>query len=220
MSEILTVALHAEGTTDHRFFKPIIQRTLEDIILNSDYDIELYSIVDIYKETGNNYCNEIIRASKIAYNSGIKCLIIHCDADADNVKNVMQHKITPACSAIEENTNGDTLCKNIIPLIPIYMTEAWMLSDIELLKSEICAEKIDNATLGLNKHPQSYSNPKEVIRNSITISQSNRTKHRRTFDISELYSPLGQKIDLVKLKQLTSFQNFYDELKKIALPYC
>jgi len=220
MSEILTIALHAEGTTDYRFFKPIIQRTIEDIILNSDCDIELYPILDIHKETGDNYCDEIIKVSKKAYEAGIKCLILHCDSDAETIDNVMHNKIFPACTAVKEHADKNLMCNKLIPLIPVYMTEAWMLADIELLKSEICATTQTNQSLGFTRNAQSYADPKTLIKDAITIAQQDTTKRRRTFNISELYSPLGQKINLDLLKQLTSYQKFYSQLKDIALPYC
>jgi hypothetical protein len=220
MSEILTIALHAEGTTDYKFFKPIIRRTIEDIILNSECDIEIYPIMDIFKETGNTYCDEIINASKKAFDAGMKCLILHCDADNSTIDDVMQNKISPACTTINNHQDKDIMCDKLIPLIPIYMTEAWMLADIELLKSEICASKFSNSELGFIRKAQNYADPKHVIKMAISTAQQKTTKHRRTFDISELYSPLGQKIDLNLLKNLTSYQKFYNELKTIALPYC
>ena len=39
MSEMLTIGLHAEGSTDYFFLKPIIRRTIEEIILDCDRDV-------------------------------------------------------------------------------------------------------------------------------------------------------------------------------------
>jgi len=95
-----------------------------------------------------------------------------------------------------------------------------MLSDIELLKQEIGATRIDNTTLGLTKNAESYSDPKAIIVEAIRLAQETRTRRHRTLEISELYIPLGQKIQLAKLKQLSSYKTFYDDLKKICIPYC
>jgi len=221
MSEMLIIGLHAEGSTDYRFLKPVIRRTIEEIILDCDRDIELHDIVDIDKKMRKKYIEDVLFASEEAYTSGIKCLILHCDADSNSVDYVMSSKINPAKEFVEQEFKKNSVyCTRLIPLIPIYMTEAWMLADLELLKSEINAEKIDNKILGFTKKAENYSDPKEIIKSAISIAQKNTTKHRRTFNISELYRLLGNKISLKKLKELDSYQLFYQEIKKICLPYC
>lgn len=220
MSEFLTVAIHAEGSTDYKLFKPILQRTIEDIILNCDKDIELYPIVEIRKEIGKSYIEDVEIASKSAYESGIKCLILHCDSDNNSIDNVMSSKITPAIESAKNNSNKDKMCLNLIPLVPIYMSEAWILADIELLKQEIDAERISNFDLGLSKQAESFSDPKRSIEDAIRIAQEEKTRRHRSLKIADLYVPLGQKIPLTQLKKLSSYQKFYDDLTNICLPYC
>jgi len=220
MSELLTIALNAEGPTDYRFLKPIIERTIKDIILNSDMDIELYPIHVITKKYMKTYIEEILTVAKEAHDSGIKCLILHCDADSGSSKTTVTCKIKPAIDAVNNELEPNILCNKIIPLIPIAMTEAWMLADIVLFKNEINADKIDNKTLNLTKKSENYSDPKDIIVKAIEIAQKNCTKRHRNLSISELYTPLGQKIPLDKLKLLTSYKNFYNELKSTCLPYC
>ncbi|MGC9350482.1 MAG: DUF4276 family protein [Sulfurovum sp.] len=219
MSEFLTIGLHAEGPTDHKLLKHIIRRTVEDIILNCDKDIEINPIIEIDKISGS-YNQNIEHAAKEAFDSGIKCLILHCDADKSSIDHVMCHKITPAIETIHNHTEKTNMCSNLIPLVPIYMSEAWMLSDIELLKQEIGAERIDNATLGLTRSAESYADPKATLVEAIRISQASKSRRHRNFNISDLYIPLGQKTPLTKLKQLSSYQQFYTDLKSICLPYC
>lgn len=221
MSEFITVALNAEGPTDYRFLKSIIYRTLEDIILNCDKDIEIYPIKEIKKSaSGLTYIQNVENASKEAYDSGIKCLVLHCDADDTTQDTVMSCKLEPAINHIAKHEEHSKLCLNLIPLIPIQMSEAWMLSDIELLKQEIGATRIDNITLGLTKNAESYSDPKAIITEAIRLAQETRSRRHRKLEISELYIPFGQKVKLEKLKQLSSYRKFYDDLKKICIPYC
>ncbi len=222
MSEILTIGLHAEGTTDHKFYKPLIERTIKDIVLDYDGDIEIYSIVEIPKTTGTSYKKDVLKAAITAYDSGLKCLILHCDADANTANNTMQHKIDPALEYVKNHAKPDStkICTNLVPLIPVYMTEAWMLSDLELLKEEIDAIHISNADLGFTKKPEQYSDPKNIIISAMRIAVQSKAKHRRKADITELYTTLANKIPLDKLRLLQSYQDFYSALKKTCLPYC
>jgi hypothetical protein len=94
------------------------------------------------------------------------------------------------------------------------MTEAWMLVDKELLKSEIGTE-LSNFDLGIHPKPESIANPKETITNAIRIVQSDltRRKRKRGLDISELYQIIGQKLELSQLENLESYQKFKESLK-------
>ena len=220
MAELLTIALNAEGATDYRFLKPIIERTIQDIILNSDKDVELYPIQTIDKKFKDTYVEDIVAVAKDAYKSGIKCLILHCDADSRSSNTTVTCKIEPAIDAINNGSETNILRNKIIPLIPVAMTEAWMLADKELFKSEINAENIDNEILNLTKKAENFSDPKDIIIKAIAVAQKDCTRRHRNLTISELYIPLGQKIPLDKLKLLTSYQKFYSEIKSICLPYC
>jgi len=125
MSEFITIALNAEGSTDYRFLKSIIHRTLEDIILNCDKDIEIYPIKEIKKpSSGLTYIQNVENVSKEAFDSGIKCLVLHCDADHTTKDNVMNCKLGPAIKHIVNHEEKRNLCLNLIPLIPIQMSEA------------------------------------------------------------------------------------------------
>lgn len=102
----------------------------------------------------------------------------------------------------------DSVCKNLVAVVPVQMTEAWMLSDTSLLKKEIGTDKTD-VELCIEKHPERYNDPKEVIRNAIRIGRqefSRRSRHK--LSIEELYAPIGQKISLASLETLPSYQKF------------
>jgi len=93
------------------------------------------------------------------------------------------------------------------------MTEAWMLSDKELLKAEIGTSKSD-AELGIQKSPEVYPDPKQVIEMAIRIARQDLTRrYRRKLTIAELYSLMGQKIALNKLKNLSSYQKFKEAVR-------
>jgi len=88
-----------------------------------------------------------------------------------------------------------------------------MLADIELLKKEI-GTSLSDVDLGLNRFPEYYANPKEAIENAIRITSSEKPKRRRCdLTISDLYLPIGQKMDLSKLKVLPSYRKFEESIR-------
>jgi hypothetical protein len=94
------------------------------------------------------------------------------------------------------------------------MTEAWMLADKELLKSEIGTDK-SNSDLGIHREPETIADPKDTIKNAIRIAKENSTKRKRRKDlnISDLYQIIGQKLALSKLDGISSYQEFKNNLR-------
>jgi len=112
-----------------------------------------------------------------------------------------------------ENTQGERLCKNLVAIVPVQMTEAWMLSDKALLKAEI-GTSINNRDLGIDRSPEAYADPKQAIKTAIRRARQGLTRRRRRdLTIAELYSPVGQKISLDALEGLASYQKFKKAVK-------
>ena len=198
----LSIGLYTEGSTDVRFLTSIIKRTFEDVCFECQGELEVLDIQNIRINKGT-FPEDVINA---AHNSGIMILCVHTDADDSADTTVYQNKITPALKAIE-NCSED-ICKNIVPIIPIQMTEAWMLADKNLLKREVGTGKNDNE-LGIYKDPEEYADPKETIKAVIRIANQERTKrHRKDLTISDLYLRIGQSISIDKLKNVPSYFKF------------
>ena len=104
-------------------------------------------------------------------------------------------------------------CKHIVAIVPIQMTESWMLADKNLLKEEIGIEKTD-AELGIHLNPEAITNPKSLIENIIRLSKEDLPKRRRNrgLNISDLYQIIGQKIEISELEKLSSYVKFKNSL--------
>lgn len=134
-------------------------------------------------------------------------LCVHSDADATTDTATFNHKIKPAFDRVTQE-HKQALCKNLVPIVPVQMIEAWLLADIPLFKAEIGTTKNDEE-LGLHKPPERYTDPKQVIQMAIRIACQALTKRRRRdVTIGELYQPIGRKIDLSKLETLPSYRKF------------
>lgn len=211
MTKQLIVGFCAEGSTDERFLTSVIQRTFEEVALDCTGQIDILPVQFLEKETGS--FNELVQkyATK-ALESGVMVLCIHTDADAPTDDNCFSQKINPAFEHIT-NLVDENICKNLVAVVPIQMTESWMLAEKELLKKEIGTNKSDNE-LGIHRAPESITNPKHVIETAISIMEQDLTKkRRRLLKIGQLYLPIGQKIQLQNLESLTSYNKFKSSVK-------
>lgn len=204
-----------EGSTDARFLDGVLRKSLLDIAYDctSQIDVELF-LIEIDKQ-GLGFVEQVAQAANQGWNTyGIDFLFVHTDADDRTRDTIFENKINPAITSLMAKP-GEDYCKKVVPVIPVYMTEAWMLADKELLKEEIGTELSDNE-LRIDRAPESIANPKETIEMAIRIARESRTKRRRNdLKIGELYSPIGAKVGLENLKKLPSFHQFIVELKQV-----
>lgn len=204
----LGVGLIAEGTTDIRFLKTVIYKSIQELSWQCNNQVEIFDIREISAE-GDCFSDKMLAASKRALQEyGISVLCIHADSDARSIKDVMQNKFSPLLEALKEMPE-ETYCKHIIPTIPIQMIESWMLADKELLKQLINATEKRDVDLGIEKAPEKYSDPKSTIEQAIRIAMSGQSKKKRDqVNISDLYEVLGNSLELEKLRVIPSFVNF------------
>lgn len=217
MTKQIIIGFTTEGTTDVRFLESIIQRTFEAEAFNCAGQIEILPVQYIDKK-GGDFIDVVKNYAQQARERGIMILCIHCDADDKTDTSTFNYKINPSFDAVR-CIQGDNICKILVAIVPVRMTEAWMLSDTELLRDEIGTNKNDK-DIGIDKLPEIYSDPKETIENAIRVARKELTKRRRRdLTIGELYSPIGQKISLNNLGKLPSYEKFRNAVKD-ALSKC
>jgi len=205
MSQII-IGYTTEGTTDTRLLESIILRTFVNVGFECNTQVEVVTpVVYVKKDSGEDFIEQIFQCSKIAFENGVMAFCVHVDADAQNDDFVLENKI--------ESEDGFS-CKNLLAIIPVQMTEAWMLADKQLLKNEIGTDKTD-AQLGINQNPETITDPKSTILNAIRIARQSIVKRRRKdLSIAELYQPVGQKIELKKLEILPSYMKFKESVRE------
>ena len=135
MSNFILAGLFTEGSTDVRFLSSVVERTLAEVAFDCTGDIETkVEIININK-SGKDFNQQVLEASKVAFDKfGILLLFVHTDSDAVNDDLIFQSKIIPAQTLLRNQ--DDSYCKDIIAIVPIQMTESWMLADKKLLKAE------------------------------------------------------------------------------------
>ena len=208
----LFIGLIAEGTTDIRFLKSVIEKSIQELSWQCDNQVEIFPVREIVAE-GDGFVEKMLAASKCArQNYGISALCIHADSDARTIDSVMLNKFDPFISALK-NMSEEEYCKHIIPTIPIQMIESWMLADKELLKRLINARDMSDADLGLDRAPESYADPKSAIENAIRRAMAEQPKKKRNLvGISDLYEILGNRLSLERLRTIPSFAKFEENV--------
>lgn len=211
MSIQIIIGFTTEGSTDVKYLESIIQRTFEHVAFECHGQIEVLPAQYLKKQNGD-FVELVKDYARKAEEMGVMVLCVHTDADDTTDIFSYNNKIIPAFTAVND-IQGESICKNLVAIVPVRMTEAWMLSDKELLKAEIGTSK-SNEELGIDRLPEDYNNPKQTIEDAIRIARQNLTKRRRhELVISELYSPIGQKVALSTLERLTSYQKFKEAVR-------
>ena len=211
----LFIGLTAEGTTDIRFLRSVIAKSIQELSWQCAQQIEIFDIREIRSE-GENFVEKMLSASKQASQDyGISILCIHADSDDRLIDTVMRNKFTPFFYALAQMPEEE-YCKHIIPTIPIQMIESWMLADKTLLRQLINAKKLSDKDLGIDKSPEQYADPKNVIENAIRRSLSGETKKKRNqIGIEDLYEVLGNRLSLESLRTIPSFVQFEKNVIKV-----
>ena len=213
MANFILAGLFTEGTTDISFLASVIERTLEEVVFYCKGEFETrLEIINIDKK-GLSFDKQVLNASQQGLEKfSITLLFVHTDADASTDTNIFNSKIIPAQSLLDSEQDN-IVCKKMVAIVPIQMTESWMIADKTLLKEEIGIDKSD-ADLGIHKNPEEIWNPKSVIEDIIRQSKAEQTKRKRRkgLNISELYQIIGRKIELTELEKLSSYLKFKKSL--------
>lgn len=208
---LITIGFYAEGPTDNRFLLSIIRRTFEAVALECESEIEVYEPQPV-TAAADTFAATVVAVARVAAAQGALVLCVHADADARDDEHVRTHKVSPALAALQNAALPGSPA--LVALIPVRMSEAWMLADKTLLKDEI-GTSLSDAALGLHRAPEAYADPKAVIEESIRLAHEDRPRrHRQQLTIGEIYLPLGQKIALARLAALPSYQRFRADVRQ------
>jgi hypothetical protein len=210
----LYIGIIAEGSTDYRFLIPIVKKALVDIVFDCQGQVDILDVKVIGCDKGESFTDYVLNASRKGNQDGILMLIVHTDADGATSEKAYEHKIIPAKALLEEKSEN-THCKNLVALVPVHETEAWMLADKSVFIKSIGTKK-NEKDLNIHGNPESFSNPKERIENAIRTGRADMPrKLRNNLSISDLYSYLGQAIQIESLKTLRSYADFENNVREV-----
>ncbi len=213
----LALALYAEGRADERFLPILVRRTAESLLARQSTQV-----VDVFGPLLVNHdidvrfpirSERLLEASRRAY--GYHLLVIHADADYPEPDRALRERIQPGLEAIGEAAKSDTrLNDRCVALIPVQMTEAWMLADpqalIQVIGATRTAEEMGIPTRAVQV--ESLPNPKQTLQQSIQQAISDRPRRRRRIQLSEIHEPLARQISLERLQGVPAYQTFIRDL--------
>lgn len=213
MAAQIFIGIFAEGNTDLAFLEPVVEKTFIDILYNDcegEYDPIIKKVMIV--KTGKSFIEQVEAAAQQGFDEfGMMILCVQTDADAPSAADTYARKINPMLHRFMALDNTK-YCKNIVPIIPIYETESWLLADKSLFKEQIGTDKSD-ADLGISGNPERLNQPKEAIENAIRLALENYPKRRRNLTIGDLYSQIGAELSISELETLASFQDFKDKAR-------
>ena len=213
MTRQIFVLITTEGQTDLRFLDNIVKSAFEAVAYECEKELSISTFIFGTKDKEASFADYVERKAREAITQGATTIAVHSDADKNSYDERLEYNFLPVFKKLE-NLGEDECCKLITPIIPVRMTEAWMLADTELLKQELGTE-LSDAELGLDGDPEKMANPKERIVSAIKTAKEH-SRHKspvKDVDISELYEILGQKLSIDKLSKLYSYRRFLDEIR-------
>ena len=217
----LYIALYTEGKTDDLFLPALIQRTAQKIvgeIKGEPVDVQDVFLVKIAEESRQG-AEQILQAARIAHNYDV--LIVHQDADTQTHNDVLATRLEPGRRLIEQMPAAEKVCRCIVPLIPVKMTEAWMLADWQTVLEELNADttppvlrelkaqlKQQKLSLPIKPHQAAaIDNPKQTLDQIIRIAS-----RRRNITRNDLYEPMDESVRLEILRRLEDYTQFVNDL--------
>ena len=199
----LTLALYAEGPSDHDFLQPVIHRLVTELAYQ-----KAPVAVDIAEQflrgdppSGHTRVEKVERCFSKALSS-ISLLFIHSDAGGSS-EDVMNNNVTPCIdrlSALRASSEPE-----FVGVVPIRETEAWAISDAQAIRN-ILGVTLSADELGLPKKPLDAE--KELDPKSVLSRAQQRAIGRRRRRPPPIHRVLGETVSLVTLRQLNSFRSF------------
>jgi hypothetical protein len=206
---VLVLALFAEGATDNRFLPVVIQRSTQKLIATrgrDTTDVLEPLIVSVSTEIRGGD-ERILDAAR--QTEGYHALIIHADADHPTRDRALTERFQPGLLLVQE----EDINHHLVPLIPIRMTEAWVLADPEALLKVIGTRMTIN-DLGLPSHPhqiESDPDPKQTLNGVIQRATAQRGR-RRKLEAADIFAPMARTISLERLQGVPAYQQFVDDI--------
>jgi hypothetical protein len=207
----VAVALYAEGITDQLFLLEVIRRAAKQNLNQSGQQyIDVKPVDPIsFKKTGMKQDECILQAARLASNYNI--LIVHADADHRTADRALNERFYPGHLRVQQAE--EEVCRCVLPIVPVQMTEAWMLADPEALRAALGTSK-SAQELGLPlkaKLVEADPDPKQTLK--IIVGKANTHRSRRqNLEVHTLYTFLGRKVDLSRLRDVPAYQRFVHDL--------
>lgn len=204
----LVFGFYAEGPTGYAFLQPLIERILQNLL--PDADILPLSIM-------THAATQIEKLQAVACQaSGYHLVVFHLDADNRDAQKALEERFQPgydSLQTLEACADGQPPNTHIVPVIPIRMTEAWLLADFESFRA-VVGTPLQAKDLGFATHPhlvEGIPDPKAVFKKGLQDAVQRRGR-RKPLDPSDVYGPLAARLNLELLAKIPAYEQFIERL--------
>lgn len=199
----LFLAFSGEGPTDHRFIPILIERIIQEFFFEKAITAEFSWIT--FSKNGSSHDN-ILKVCSDAFDQ--HCILFHRDSGNISWNEAYENHFASAVAKIDEDLENH-YNKNLIPVIPVRETEAWMLVNKALLKAKIETDLSDNDLLLTYKvsRIEEIGDPKSVVEKAILKYHESLTPKQRRYavKIGELYDLVASEVPISDLDKLDAF---------------
>ncbi len=207
----LVLALYAEGRTDERFLPVIIQRTADRILRQGALaPVDVLEPLSLRPDGGASGREQrVLSVARQA--AGVHGLIVHDDANSRTADDALAYRFDPGVRLVQQS-EGD-VCSDLLPIIPIRMTEAWMMADFEgfrdVVGTDLSAEQLEFPARPLQVEAILDAKHRlQLALNQIFARRRRRKKAR----LGQYYEPLARRISLDRLGNVPAFRQFTSDL--------
>ena len=210
----LSLALYAEGPTDHVFLQSILYRlTHETAFRISDRPVEIAEafVRGVPSGAASARKDRIEQVfGKALSSNAINLLFLHTDGGSDEAA-ARRERIEPF-SNYAKSQWPSVLC---VPVVPVRETEAWAIADTSALIADLGTRK-SAADLGLDELPlqaEREPSPKAKLRRAQDLVRQGR-RARTKQGIEGIPAGLGARVRLDNLRQLSAFKTLENDLEQ------
>jgi hypothetical protein len=206
MTQTITFGFLGEGSRDYGFILPVAERQIQGLL--PAYDVQPIPYNQSHVPSNLPLDERILAYARLG--EGLHFLLYHLDADHSDTTSAYENRFSPGLQRVEAAQQG--VNRQIIPVIPIRNSEAWMLADYDAFKI-VTATKVHAIKLGFPDVPhqvESLSNPKQAFENALRDA---RPGSRRKLLADEVCPALASEIDLSILAGIPAYQAFLERLQ-------
>jgi Domain of unknown function (DUF4276) len=189
----LCAGIFAEGTTDHHFLAPLLERLLE-LIGNEEFPAQVNVAAPIIIGKPN-VPKKTAAEAILRFWDSCTLFIVHADTGGDQEKASRLH-IEPSIIEVKKKYPKAL----IVSCMPEREVEAWLLADPKVFSHLVTGWK---PTLPID--PEKVFDPKKEL---------DRILHEKKYKRGEVYQFFGEHIELDALRRLESFRCFEAELRE------
>lgn len=193
------------------FLRPLLLRLCEATAADAQEPIEVPDVIDLGDRPDHRSRprDERIAAAARAAEGAWIVLFIHADADARDARTAIAERVQPAIDRLASDLGTN---KQAIAVVPIRMTEAWLLADIDAFRS-VLGTTLDGDALGLSSvvahGAERVADPKALVRHAIAVVKP----RARAAQVASYRARLGEAVSLERLRRLVAFRTLEQDFR-------